>query len=95
MKVIILIALMLATYQVSASPAEQVISVQHDSQRGVTCWIVNNTGISCLPDSSLPQSSATIATPESEEARASLANSPSEIGHLIAAPLPQVERFQL
>lgn len=95
MKVIILIALMLTTSLAGASPVEQVISVQHDSARGVTCWIVNNTGISCLPDSSLPQSDAAIAAPESEEARASLANSPNEIGQSIAAPLPQDERFQL
>ncbi len=95
MKVLILIALLITTGYVSAGPVEQVISVQHDSQRAVTCWIVNNTGISCLPDSSLPQSDAAIAAPESEEARASLANSPDEIGQSIAAPLPQDERFQL
>lgn len=92
MRVIIASALLIVG-QVSA--AEQVISVQHDSRRGVTCWIVNNTGISCLPDSSLPQSSTTIATPENEETRVSLANSPGEMGQLIAAPLPQKERFQL
>ncbi|MHC8396163.1 hypothetical protein ACYZT8_21350 [Pseudomonas sp. LB3P93] len=54
MKVLIVFTLLLASGQASAFQAEQVISVQHDSQRGVTCWIVNNTGISCLPDSSLP-----------------------------------------
>lgn len=95
MKVLILIALLITTGCVSADPVEQVISVQHDSPRGVTCWIVNNTGISCLPDSSLPQSDAAIAAQESEEARASLANLPGERGQSIAAPLPQDERFQL
>ena len=77
-----------------ANAGEQLIDVQHDSVRGVTCWILNNTGISCLPDSLLQQDTA-IATPESEAARASLAVSPSENGPAIATPLPQDERFQL
>ena len=77
-----------------ANAGEQLIDVQHDSVRGVTCWILNNTGISCLPDSLLQQDTA-IATPESEAARASLAVSPSENGPATATPLPQDERFQL
>lgn len=93
MRAMIITALLLIGSQASAS--EQVISVQHDGARGVTCWILNDKGISCLPDSSLPQSDAAIAAPESEEARASMANSPDEIGQSIAAPLPQDERFQL
>jgi len=95
MKIVILIALMLATGQVSASPAEQVISVQHDSQRGVTCWIVNNSGISCLPDSSLPQGRASIATPKGEASQASQANSTGSNAQSIAAPPPQDQRFKL
>jgi hypothetical protein len=87
----IAIALLLIVVQASASQNEQVISVQHDSSRSVTCWIVNNTGISCLPDSSLPQK----ATRESEAARASPASSLSENGPLVSTPHPQVERFQL
>lgn len=77
-----------------ANADEQLIDVQHDSERGVTCWILNNTGISCLPDSLLQQDTA-IATPESEAARASLAVSPSENGPAIATPLPQQKGFQL
>ena len=50
MRGLIAIALLLIAGQAAAG--EQVISVQHDSARGVTCWILNNTGISCLPDSS-------------------------------------------
>lgn len=95
MKALIVFILLLAVGKVSAAPAEQVISVQHDSQRGVTCWIVNNTGISCLPDSSLPQSRAATATPSSETGRASPANSRSENAPLQATPLPQDERFHL
>lgn len=78
-----------------ASAGEQLIDVQHDSARGVTCWILNNTGISCLPDSSLLQQGATIATPESEAARASLANTDGEKGQLTTTPLPQKKGFQL
>lgn len=36
-----------------AGPREAFIDVQHDSHRGVTCWILSGTGISCLPDSQL------------------------------------------
>ena len=42
--------LLLAT---GASATENVIDVQHDSQRGVTCYILNDAGISCIPDSQL------------------------------------------
>ncbi|MDD1959014.1 hypothetical protein NP534_02750 [Pseudomonas sp. 39004] len=42
--------LMLAT---GASATENVIDVQHDSQRGVTCYLLNGVGISCIPDSQL------------------------------------------
>ena len=89
MRAMIIAALLLIAGQTSAS--EQVISVQHDSQRGVTCWILNNTGISCLPDSSLPQSGTT----EREPGRASQASPVSEKGLSVTTPLPQDERFNL
>lgn len=53
MRGLITIALLMIVGRAAAG--EQLIDVQHDSARGVTCWILNNTGISCLPDSSLPQ----------------------------------------
>ena len=34
-------------------PQENIIDVQHDSQRGVTCYLLNGVGISCIPDSQL------------------------------------------
>ncbi|MBI6911685.1 hypothetical protein [Pseudomonas palleroniana] len=74
-----------------ASAGEQVIDVQHDSVRGVTCWILNNTGISCLPDSSLLQQTA----PAHDAGRASQASSTSENEPLVASPLPQKKGFQL
>lgn len=89
MRAMIIAALLLIAGQAGAS--EQVISVQHDSERGVTCWILNNTGISCLPDSSLPQSGSA----ERGAGRASQASSVTEKGLSVATPLPQDERFKL
>lgn len=95
MKATTLFALLLIAGQANASEIEQVISVQHDSQRGVTCWILNNTGISCLPDSSLLQMPASTAIDESQAARASLATSMFQNEQLPAGPPLQNERFQL
>lgn len=91
MKSILVFALLLIVGQVVAG--EQIISVQHDSHRGVTCWIVNNTGISCLPDRSLQHQVQ--ATPSSKAGRASQPSSAPENGHLVATPTPGDERFQL
>lgn len=91
MKTMIILALMLIAGQANAG--EQVISVQHDSHRGVTCWIVNNTGISCLPDSSLQPQVST--TPPNVAARASQADSMRQNGQLRTTPTPGDERFQL
>lgn len=93
MKTIITMILLLIASQASAG--EQFIDVQHDSARGVTCWILNNTGISCLPDSSLLQTPASTAADESQATRASLATSMCQSGQFPATPLPQDERFQL
>lgn len=91
MKTILTMILVLIAGQARAD--EQLIDVQHDSVRGVTCWILNNTGISCLPDSSLQHQQQ--ATPSSEAGRASQASSSAEIAPLQAAPAPGDERFQL
>ena len=56
MRRLILIALLLIAGQATAG--EQLIDVQHDSVRGVTCWIIAGTGISCLPDNQLRQPSS-------------------------------------
>lgn len=47
------LALCLLLLATGASAAENVIDVQHDSQRGVTRYILNHVGISCIPDSQL------------------------------------------
>lgn len=91
MKTILTMIMLLIVGQ--ASGGEQLIDVQHDSARAVTCWILNNTGISCLPDSSLQHQQQ--ATPSSEAGRASQASSASDIGPLQATPPPADERFQL
>lgn len=91
MRKLITIALLLIVGQAAAG--EQVISVQHDSSRSVTCWITPQGGISCLPDSQL-RTRAT-ATPSSEAARASQASSLAEISPLQATPHPQERGFQL
>lgn len=93
MKTIIAVILLLIVGQATAG--EQLIDVQHDSVRGVTCWILNNTGISCLPDSSLLQTPASTAIDESQAARASLANNEGEKEQLTATPLPPEKGFQL
>ncbi|AIR90190.1 hypothetical protein [Pseudomonas cremoricolorata] len=47
------LALCLLLLATGACATENVIDVQHDSQRGVTCYILNHVGISCIPDSQL------------------------------------------
>jgi len=42
------LALCLLLLATGASATENVIDVQHDSQRGVTCYILNGIGISCV-----------------------------------------------
>lgn len=93
MKTIITMILLLIVAQASAG--EQLIDVQHDSVRGVTCWILNNTGISCLPDSSLLQTPASTDVDESQAARASLATSMCQNEQLGTTPFPQKKGFQL
>lgn len=88
MRAMIIAALLLIAGQVSAG--EQVISVQHDSTRAVTCFITAQGGISCLPDSLLQS-----GTTERESGRASQASSVTEKGLSVATPLPQDERFKL
>lgn len=50
------LALCLLLLATGASATENVIDVLHDSQRGVTCYLLNGVGISCIPDSQLQAS---------------------------------------
>ncbi|MBC7209738.1 MAG: hypothetical protein H5U33_04825 [Pseudomonas sp.] len=47
------LALCLLLLATGASATENVIDVQRDSRRGVTCYLLNGVGISCIPDSQL------------------------------------------
>ncbi|UPK86867.1 hypothetical protein [Pseudomonas sp. A2] len=47
------LALCLLLLATGASATENVIDVQHDSQRDVTCYLLNGVGTSCIPDSQL------------------------------------------
>ncbi|WP_069018406.1 hypothetical protein QZH45_04705 [Pseudomonas corrugata] len=93
MRAMITALLLLVAGQAFAS--EQVISVQHDSQRRVTCWILNNTGISCLPDSSLLQVRESAPTDETQTARASMDSNTAEYDRFPTVSLPQGERLQI
>lgn len=94
MKRIAAVTLLLVVGQASADE-QLIIDVQHDSVRGVTCWILNNTGISCLPDGSLLQVPASTTTDETEATRASLATSMCQSEQLPTTPRPQDQRLQL
>ena len=43
------LALCLLLLATGVSANENVIDVEHDSQRGVTCYLLNGVGISCIP----------------------------------------------
>ncbi len=92
------LALCLLLLAGGASATENVIDVQHDSQRGVTCYLLNGVGISCIPDSqlNLPTSS------ESQKSRASAPTSMWKNEQLPTTPTPALapgrwidERYQL
>ncbi|MDT3749601.1 hypothetical protein [Pseudomonas kurunegalensis] len=92
------LALCLLLLATGASATENVIDVQHDSQRGVTCYLLNGVGISCIPDSqlNLPTSS------ESQKSRASAPTSMWKNEQLPTTPTPALapgrwidERYQL
>ena len=94
MKTIATMILLLIVGQATAEGLPFNVIVFHDAERGATCWLysgINKGGISCLPDSSLPQQ----ATHSNESGRAFPASSALENGALQATPLPQDERFQL
>ncbi|SDI41207.1 hypothetical protein [Pseudomonas abietaniphila] len=56
---ILTLLLLVFVASVYADQPQQVIDVQHDAHRQVTCWIIPGTGISCLPDGQLRQPNVT------------------------------------
>ena len=61
------LALCLLLLATGASATENVIDVQHDNRRGVTCWILNGVGISCIPDSQLRAGNERQLSPHEQE----------------------------
>jgi len=61
------LALCLLLLATGASATENVIDVQHDSQRGVTCYLLNGVGISCIPDSQLQAGTERQLSPHEQE----------------------------
>ncbi len=71
MRFLILTLLLISVVSLAyAEPSEKYIDVQHDAHRGVTCWILNDKAISCLPDSQL-------AVPDRTKAQANPASTPT------------------
>ncbi|MCG8291913.1 MULTISPECIES: hypothetical protein [Pseudomonas] len=80
------LALCLLLLATGASATENVIDVQHDSQRGVTCYLLNGVGISCIPDSQLSAGNERQLSPHEQQ------NGPTPAG----APAPwNEERYSL
>ncbi|MDI3399630.1 hypothetical protein QLG12_15560 [Pseudomonas sp. V88_4] len=87
MRALIITALLLIAGQASAERLPYGVSVFHDTERGATCWIysnINQGGISCLPDSSLPQVNVTPSHNKNAPTPANASDAP-----------PQIEMFQL
>ncbi|MDF0733586.1 hypothetical protein P0Y43_23110 [Pseudomonas entomophila] len=61
------LALCLLLLASGASAQENVIDVQHDSQRGVTCYLLNGVGISCIPDNQLSAGNERQLSPHEQE----------------------------
>ncbi|UVK81297.1 hypothetical protein LOY46_17165 [Pseudomonas sichuanensis] len=60
------LALCLMLLATGARATENLIDVQHDSQRGVTCYLLNGVGISCIPDSQLQAGSERQLSPHEQ-----------------------------
>lgn len=71
------IALCLLLLATGASATENVIDVQHDSQRGVTCYLLNGVGISCIPDSQLQAGNERQLSPHETQPEPTPAAAPS------------------
>ncbi|WP_210014966.1 hypothetical protein [Pseudomonas palmensis] len=80
------LALCLLLLATGASATENIIDIEHDSQRGVTCYILNHVGISCIPDSQLQAGNERQLSPHETQPEPTPALAP---GRLI------VERYQL
>lgn len=80
------LALCLLLMATGASADERYIDVQHDARRGVTCYILNESSISCIPDSQLQAGNQRQLSPHERE------NGPTPAA---GAPQWNDERYQL
>lgn len=71
------LALCLLLLAAGASATENVIDVEHDSQRGVTCYILNGVGISCIPDSQLQAGNERQLSPHEQDTTPTPAQAPT------------------
>ncbi|WP_426427346.1 hypothetical protein [Pseudomonas palmensis] len=71
------LALCLLLLATGASATENVIDVEHDSQRGVTCYILNHVGISCIPDSQLQAGNERQLSPHEQDTTPTPAQAPA------------------
>ena len=71
------LALCLLLLATGASATENVIDVEHDSQRGVTCYILNGVGISCIPDSQLQAGNERQLSPHEQDTTPTPAQAPA------------------
>ena len=76
------LALCLLLLATGASATENVIDVQHDSQRGVTCYLLNGVGISCIPDSQLQASNERQLSPHETQPEPTPALAPGRWNHV-------------
>lgn len=56
-------ALFLLSLFATTAQAENVIDIQHDTARGITCYILNGVGISCIPDSQIKDGAKKMQAP--------------------------------
>ncbi|MEW5543485.1 hypothetical protein [Pseudomonas soli] len=70
-------ALCLLLMATGASATENVIDVQHDARRGVTCYLLNGVGISCIPDSQLQAGNERQLSPHEQQSGPSPAGAPA------------------
>jgi hypothetical protein len=71
------LTLLLAMLATGASATENVIDVEHDSQRSVTCYILNGVGISCIPDSQLQVGNERQLSPHEQDTTPTPAQAPA------------------
>ena len=71
------LGLCLLLLSTGASAQDNVIDIEHDSQRGVTCYLLNGVGISCIPDSQLQAGNERQLSPHEQDTTPTPAQAPA------------------